>query len=53
MIGSPTAREDAGQGATQSIHEIRLGRIRATVRANQTEGGTRHGVIITRLCGSG
>jgi hypothetical protein len=33
----------------QPAHEIRLGRIRATVWANETESGTRHNVTFSRL----
>jgi len=30
-------------------HEIRLGRIKATIWENQTEQGTRHNVTVSRL----
>ena len=30
-------------------HEIRLGRIKATIWANETDSGTRHNVSISRL----
>lgn len=30
-------------------HEIRLGRIKATIWANETDNGTRHNVSISRL----
>jgi hypothetical protein len=31
------------------VHEIRLGRIRAAIWANDTQNGTRHNVTFTRL----
>lgn len=31
------------------VHEVRLGRVRAAVWENQTEGGVRHNVTLTRL----
>jgi len=31
------------------VHEIRLGRIRAAIWANDTQNGTRHNVTSTRL----
>ena len=30
-------------------HEIRLGRVKATIWANETENGTRHNVTVSRL----
>jgi len=38
------------QGEKQKpAHEIRLGRIKATIWENETENGTRHNVTISRL----
>ena len=31
------------------VHEVRLGRIKATIWANQTDNGLRHNVTLTRL----
>lgn len=31
------------------VHEIRMGRIKAAIWANDTDNGTRHNVTITRL----
>ena len=31
------------------VHEIRLGRIKAAIWANEVEGGTRHNVTMARL----
>jgi len=36
-------------GANKPVHEIRLGRIKAAIWANDTEHGVRHGVTILRL----
>ena len=33
----------------QPVHEIRLGRVRAAIWANETQNGTRHNVTVTRL----
>lgn len=33
----------------QPVHEIRLGRVKATIWANQTDNGTRHNVSVSRL----
>ena len=30
-------------------HEIRLGRIKATIWENETESGTRHNVVVSRI----
>ena len=31
------------------VHELRMGRIKAAIWANETDNGTRHNVTITRL----
>ena len=31
------------------VHEVRMGRIKAAIWANETDNGTRHNVVITRL----
>lgn len=31
------------------VHEVRMGRIKAAIWANESENGTRHNVTITRL----
>ncbi len=33
----------------QPVHEIRLGRVKGTIWANETDNGIRHNVSITRL----
>lgn len=34
---------------TRPVHEIRLGRIRAAIWRNETEGGVRHNVTLSRI----
>lgn len=38
-----------GDKARKPVHEIRLGRIRAAIWANDTEVGVRHNVTLSRL----
>lgn len=33
----------------QPVHEVRLGRIKATIWENETQNGTRHNVTLCRL----
>ncbi len=33
----------------QPVHEIRLGRVKGTIWANETDNGIRHNVSVTRL----
>jgi hypothetical protein len=35
--------------ATKPAHEIRIGRIKATIWENETENGSRYNVVIKRL----
>ena len=35
--------------AKKPVHEIRIGRIKATVWENETQNGTRHNVTVSRL----
>ena len=34
---------------TRPVHELRMGRIRAAIWANETQNGTRHNVTVSRL----
>ena len=43
---APPAQESAKQ---RPAHEVRLGRIKAAIWANETEQGMRHNVTITRI----
>ncbi len=35
--------------AKKPVHEIRIGRIKATIWENETQNGTRHNVTVSRL----
>lgn len=48
---SPTPAADNGK--QRPAHEIRLGRIKATIWANEVEGGVRHNVQLRRLYKNG
>jgi len=37
------------EGKVKPVHEVRLGRIKAAIWANETENGVRHNVTISRL----
>ncbi len=39
----------SGDAKQKPVHEVRLGRIKAAIWANETDNGTRHNVVITRL----
>ena len=39
----------AEKSANQPVHEIRMGRIKATIWANETSSGIRHNVSIVRI----
>ena len=43
------ARSPKSETKAKPVHEIRLGRIKAAIWANETDSGTRHNVTITRL----
>lgn len=36
-------------GKQKPVHEIRLGRVKATIWQNEIEGGTRHNVTVSRI----
>ena len=45
-----TPQQSRSSDAKQKpVHEVRLGRIKAAIWANDTDNGTRHNVTITRL----
>ncbi len=49
-----TAKNGAGGGTkNQPAHKIRLGRVKATIWANDTEHGTRYSVTPSRIYKSG
>lgn len=39
----------SGDAKQKPVHEVRMGRIKAAIWANESENGTRHNVTITRL----
>ena len=43
-----SARAEA-EARPKPVHEVRLGRIKAAIWANETQNGVRHNVTITRL----
>lgn len=49
--GSPhgTEERDAQSGRQKPVHEIRLGKIKAALWANETDQGTRYGVTVSRI----
>jgi len=49
MANNQGSRPKTGETKTKPVHEIRLGRIKAAIWANETDNGTRHNVTITRL----
>jgi hypothetical protein len=45
-----TSNQSSSQSSKQKpAHEIRLGRIKATIWENETENGTRHNVTVSRI----
>ena len=50
MANNQRTQQPRSSDAKQKpVHEIRLGRIKAAIWANETDNGTRHNVTITRL----
>lgn len=48
-MGKQNGGAPASEARVKPIHEIRFGRIKAAIWANQTEAGVRHNVTISRL----
>ena len=44
-----TQQPRSNDAKAKPVHEVRLGRIKAAIWANETENGVRHNVTITRL----
>ena len=40
---------EQGEGRDRPVHEVRIGRIKAVIWANQTESGVRHNVTLRRI----
>lgn len=54
ILKTPGAKENMmlkpnGNGKERPVHEVRLGRIKAVIWANEVEGVTRHNVQLRRL----
>ena len=49
MANNQGNRPKSCEAKSKPVHEIRLGRIKAAIWANETDNGTRHNVTITRL----
>jgi hypothetical protein len=45
----PLHKSEEKKMASKPIHEIKLGRIRAAIWANDTQNGVRHNVTVERL----
>jgi len=43
------SRSQQAEPKAKPVHEIRLGRVKAAIWANETEQGLRHNVTITRI----
>ena len=44
-----TQQPRSNDAKAKPVHEVRLGRIKAAIWANETDNGVRHNVTITRL----
>ena len=49
MANNQRTQPRSNDAKTKPVHEIRMGRIKAAIWANETDNGTRHNVTITRL----
>ena len=49
MANNQRTQPRANDAKQKPVHELRLGRIKAAIWANETDNGTRHNVTITRL----
>jgi hypothetical protein len=48
-MAQQNTRAPKAEAKAKPVHEIRLGRVKAAIWANETDNGTRHNVTITRL----
>jgi hypothetical protein len=46
MANSQRTQPRSGDAKTKPVHEVRLGRVKAAIWANETDNGTRHNVTI-------
>jgi len=49
MANNQRTQPRSNDAKTKPVHEVRLGRIKAAIWANETDNGVRHNVTITRL----
>jgi hypothetical protein len=49
MPNNQRTQPRSNEAKAKPVHEVRLGRIKAAIWANETDNGTRHNVSITRL----
>jgi len=49
MANNQRTQPRSNDAKQKPVHELRLGRIKAAIWANETDNGTRHNVTITRL----
>ena len=49
MANNQRSQPRSNDAKTKPVHEVRLGRIKAAIWANETDNGVRHNVTITRL----
>ena len=49
MANNQRTQPRSNDAKAKPVHEVRLGRIKAAIWANETDNGTRHNVTITRL----
>jgi hypothetical protein len=49
MANNQRPQPRSNDAKTKPVHEVRLGRIKAAIWANETDNGVRHNVTITRL----
>jgi hypothetical protein len=49
MANNQRTQPRSNDAKTKPVHEVRLGRIKAAIWANDTDNGVRHNVTITRL----
>jgi hypothetical protein len=49
MANAQRNQPRSSDAKTKPVHEVRLGRVKAAIWANETDNGTRHNVTITRL----
>ena len=49
MANNQRTQPRQSEAKSKPVHEVRLGRVKAAIWANETDSGVRHNVTITRL----